>query len=101
MTLGDERIVDGADFYVGERELGHIHLYGEAHIAVPMAVRSALIEEGLAEPFEWSRAFVVKSLRSARDTREAEWIFALAYDRLRAAAVEQLVERIRTRRRAS
>lgn len=97
--LGDERIVDGADFYVGESELGHIHLYREAHIAVPKAVGAALIESGFAEPFEWSRAFVVKSIDSARDAREAEWIFTLAYDRLRGAAIEALVERIRARAR--
>src|SRR6516165_1298489 len=30
--LYDRTQVDGADFYVGERELGHIHLDGEFHL---------------------------------------------------------------------
>ena len=29
--LYDRTQVDGADFYVGEKELGHIHLDGELH----------------------------------------------------------------------
>ena len=31
--LGDETEVDGADFYLGEEELGHLHLGGQAHVA--------------------------------------------------------------------
>src|ERR1700743_74772 len=64
--LGDERIVDGADFYVGQRELGHIHLYREAHIAVPRALRNALIAAKLAAEFPWSGAFVLKRLGTRR-----------------------------------
>lgn len=30
--LGNENEVDGADFYLGDEELGHIHLDSEAHV---------------------------------------------------------------------
>ena len=98
--LGDETIVDGADFYVGEKELGHIHLYAEAHIAVPKSLRDALLEAGLAERFQWSPAFVVKKIRDAKAAREAEWLFALAYDRLKGTALDELLDRVRARRAA-
>ena len=32
--LYDRTQVDGADFYVGEKELGHIHLDGELHLGL-------------------------------------------------------------------
>ncbi len=95
--LGDERIVDGADFYVGEKELGHIHLYGEAHIALPRTLAEAVIGAKLARPFRWSDQFVVKKLRSAVDAREAEWLFSLAYEHRRGAAATSLVERVTAR----
>ena len=44
--LGDETEIDGADFYLGEEELGHLHLDGEAHVAVPKKIRDALIAAG-------------------------------------------------------
>ncbi len=36
--FGDTRIVDGADFYVDEQELGHLHLNSEAHVFLPPTV---------------------------------------------------------------
>ncbi len=83
--LGDEQEVDGADFYVADEELGHIHLDGEAHIAVPKSLRDALIAEGRARPFRWSKSFVVFAIEKAADVAEAEALFALAYERLRDA----------------
>jgi hypothetical protein len=91
--LGDEQEVDGADFYVGERELGHIHLDGEAHIAVPPAVRNALIAGRLAAPFQWSQAFVVYRIAAAEDLPAAEFLFRLAYDRLHGVSSAELVAR--------
>jgi len=98
--LGDETVVDGADFYVGERELGHLHLYDEAHIAVPRTLRNALLAAGLAEPFQWSAAFVVKKIHDAKHAREAEWIFALAYDALKGAKIADLLERVHAKQAA-
>jgi len=91
--LGDEQVVDGADFYVGERELGHIHLDGEAHIAVPPAVRKALIAAGRAAPFRWSQGFVVYEITNAADVAAAQALFEIAYDHLHGAGSAELVAR--------
>jgi hypothetical protein len=53
--LYDRTQVDGADFYVGEKELGHIHLDGELHLFVTVGLRRRLIEAGLAEALPWPR----------------------------------------------
>lgn len=92
--LGDETKVDGADFYVGERELGHIHLQGEAHIALPRPVRDALIRGGLASPFRWSPAFVAYSVATAADVASARTLFELSYDHLRGVGDAALLARI-------
>ncbi len=94
--LGDEREVDGADFYVGEEELGHLHLDGEAHIAVTRALREALTGAGVAKPFRWSASFVVFRVRSAADVEHALGLFGLAYDRLRGTPEAELLARIPT-----
>jgi Family of unknown function (DUF5519) len=95
--LGDETVVDGADFYVGEQELGHLHLYPEAHIAVPRALRDALFAVKLARPFRWSQSFVVRRVKTAADARITEWLFRLAYDHLRGISVATLLQRIEER----
>lgn len=92
--LGDETEVDGADFYVGQQELGHIHLYAEAHIAVPRALRDALIAAGLAKPFRWGAGFVAKRVKTAKDAREASFVFGLALAHLRGTPVAELVARV-------
>ncbi len=92
--LGDEQAVDGADFYLGQEELGHIHLDGEAHIAVSKALRVALIEAGLAKPFRWNSSFVVFRIESAKDRALAEALFRLSYQRLQGASDAQLLKRI-------
>ena len=38
--------VDGVDFYVGSDELGHIHLDGSIHLAIPLWLGSELVAEG-------------------------------------------------------
>lgn len=50
--------LDGVDFYVGERELGHIHLDGSIHLATSPALGSALVAEGLARPFRFAHGWV-------------------------------------------
>ncbi len=92
--LGDEREVDGADFYFHEDELGHLHLDGVAHVAVTKALRKALVDAGLAEPFEWSRSFVVRPIERASDVPKAAFLFRLAYDRLNGTAESVLLGRI-------
>jgi hypothetical protein len=98
--LGDETIVDGADFYVGERELGHLHLYPEAHIAVPRELRAALVAAKLARPFQWSESFVVHRVKTGAEARATEWLFRLAYDHLQGVSNAELQQRIDERARA-
>jgi hypothetical protein len=90
--LGDEQAVDGADFYLGQEELGHIHLNGEAHIAVTERVRDALIQAHLAKPFRWSPKFVVFRIETAADRTRAEALFQLAYQRAQGATDAQLLK---------
>lgn len=94
--LGDESEVDGADFYLGEDELGHLHLDGEAHVATGLTLRKALVAAKLASPFRWSEAFVVHRVSRAADVEHVQWLFRLSYDRVRNMADRELLERIRT-----
>ncbi len=57
--IGSQTDVNGTDFYVGEEELGHIHLDGEAHIPLGPALVDLAIERGLGQRFRWSSTFVV------------------------------------------
>lgn len=93
--LGDESVVDGADFYVGQEEIGHLHLDGEAHVAVSAAVREALIAAGRAKPFRWSREFVTFQVGTEADVEAALALFALAYDRRRGTSEGELLRRAR------
>ncbi|MES1176242.1 MAG: luciferase family protein [Myxococcales bacterium] len=90
--LGDEQEVDGADFYLGEEELGHIHLDGEAHIAFSKPLRDALIAAGLAKPFRWSAKFVMFRIQTLKDRAHAESLFSLSYQRLQGASDAQLLK---------
>ena len=85
--------VDGADFYRGGEELGHIHLDGEVHLATPPALTRALIEAGLASPFRWASAndWVMYRIRSEADARHAERLLRLAYDSLGGASEGELL----------
>ncbi len=92
--LGDESVVDGADFYVGDEEIGHLHLEGQAHIATGLVLRKALVTAKLAAPFRWSSKFVVHDIARVSDVEHALWLFRLAYDRARGASDEELVTRV-------
>lgn len=87
--------VNGADFYVGADELGHIHLDGEVHLATSMALREVLVAEGLARPFPYYRSWVETSIRTEKDAKHAKWLFKLNYDRLSGVPVEALLAKIR------
>ena len=56
--LYDPSRVDGIDFYVGEQELGHIHLDGRLHLATSPDLGAALVAERLARPFRYGRGWV-------------------------------------------
>ena len=74
--------VDGADFYIGEQELGHIHLDGEVHLATDLEMRKSLVEAGLARPFPWYKSWVEVSIRDEADADHAIQLFRLNYCRL-------------------
>jgi hypothetical protein len=98
--LYDTTQVDGADFYVGEKELGHIHLDGELHLGVTAGLRERLIEAGFADALPWADDWVQSPITNRKEARHALWLFRLAYDRLRGAPVAQLRQRIRDAARA-
>ncbi|RFP64973.1 hypothetical protein D0N36_11595 [Hymenobacter lapidiphilus] len=90
--------VDGADFYVGEAELGHIHLNGEVHLAATPALGLPLLKQHLASPLPYGQGpgdWVSFMIRTAADADHATWLFRLNYDRLRGTAVDVLIERLR------
>jgi hypothetical protein len=93
--LYDRTQVDGADFYVGEKELGHIHLDGELHLCVTVGLRRRLIAAGLAEALPWAEDCVQAPISSRRDARSALWLFRLGYDRLTGAPISELRRRVR------
>lgn len=98
--LGDESVVDGADFYFGDDELGHLHLDAEAHVAQVRAVRDALIAAKLAHPFRWSTNFVTALVESAADVEHVQWLFDVRRRQLEGEPVAGLLleigERVRT-----
>ena len=91
-------VVDGTDFYVGEEELGHLHLGGEAHLATSPALGQALVAGGLARPLRWGgaayRGWTEFSVRTAADAAHATWLFELNYQRLRGRPETELVAEI-------
>jgi len=93
--LGNEEVVDGADFYVGGEELGHLHLDGTAHIAVGEELAAAIVEARLARRFHYSDAFVVFEVRTEDDVPHVLWLFELRYHAILGLPVEELIARIR------
>jgi len=93
--LHDRTQVDGADFYVQEKELGHIHLDGELHLALTVGLRHQLIEAGRATAFRWAENWVQAPISSRQDARNAVWLFRLGYDRLTGVPISDLRRRVR------
>ena len=61
--LFDQSRVDGVDFYLGEDELGHLHLDGSIHLATSPELGRKLIAEGAAKPFRYQRGWVEEQVR--------------------------------------
>jgi hypothetical protein len=93
--FGNPTVVDGADFYVGESELGHIHLHGEIHIPTTRDLHGALLRSGLAESFRWAANWVQFQITDESSAEHALWLFGLGYDRIVGKSEEELLERIR------
>ena len=90
--------VDGADFYVGEKELGHLHLDGEVHLATSPELGAMLTSNGLARRFAYSgnpyEGWVETSIHTPADAAHATWLFRLNYDRLQGIPLPVLLARI-------
>ncbi len=70
--------VDGADFYVSEAELGHIHLGGEVHLATTPELGVPLLQQRLASRFPYGGAYgnwVTFAIRTEADADHAIWLF--------------------------
>jgi hypothetical protein len=95
------KVADGIDFYVGDDELGHLHLDGEAHLATSPTLAQALVTGGLARPLRWGGAgWVEFSVHTALDAMNATWLFELNYQRLRGRSEAELVAEIAARQQA-
>ncbi len=95
--LGNDEKVDGADFYLNERELGHLHLDGTAHVAVGRELSAALVKAGLAKPFRWSADFVVHAVQNSAQAEQALWLFELNRQRIEGVASDLLNAQIAKR----
>ena len=73
--------VDGIDFYVGEHELGHIHLDGSIHLATSPTLGRAMVAEGRARPFRYVHGWVEQEIRVI-GTDAAVALFRRNYERL-------------------
>lgn len=82
--LVDRSRVDGVDFYVGEEELGHLHLDGSIHLATSLELGKALIAEGLAKPFRYQQGWVEEQVRHV-GAESAIALFRRNYEQLRPA----------------
>ena len=94
-TIGDSTLVNGADFYVGERELGHIHLDGEVHLLLSAPLAKAVLKADLADAFPWGRDWVQLEITDKKSAERALWLFEIGYDRLNGVSEADLLERIR------
>ena len=56
--LYDSARVDGIDFYVGDAELGHIHLGGSIHLATDPGLGKSLVAQRLATRFPYAYGWV-------------------------------------------
>jgi hypothetical protein len=82
--LIDRSRVDGVDFYVGEEELGHLHLDGSIHLATSPDLGQTLIGEGAAKAFRYQKGWVEQQVRDV-GAEAAIALFRRNYEQLRPA----------------
>lgn len=92
--IWDRNKPNGADFYVGDLELGHIHLDGSVHIASTKEFSKALVEAGIAQKFPYGENWVQFRILDKETATHAVWLFKLHYDNLRGADAAILMEAI-------
>jgi Family of unknown function (DUF5519) len=99
--FGNPTKVDGADFYVEEEELGHIHLDGEVHLPLTRALHDAIVAAQLAERFRWAANWVQFRIEDEESSKHSVWLFQLAYDRIQGVTEANLLDRIAAAKSAS
>jgi hypothetical protein len=92
--LYDRTKVDGADFYVGKKELGHIHLDGWVHLATNKALAQVMLKNKLAENFPYAQNWVMFSIAKKLDVKKAILLFQLNYDRLNGDPIDTLISKL-------
>ena len=98
--LNDETKIDGADFYVGKEELGHIHLDGSVHLATVKELQVPLVNHKLAEKFPYGGTYdgwVLFNIKTEADAVQAIWLFKLNYQRLTGVGMKELIDTITKR----
>ncbi|MCJ2088142.1 DUF5519 family protein [Methylobacterium sp. E-005] len=95
--LGSPGVVDGAEFHIGDPELGHIHLDGTAHIPFGSAISALLVQDKMGRTPSWGRDWITYPVRSSKDVQHAAWLFGLAYARMHGTSDEDVRDRITER----
>jgi hypothetical protein len=79
--------IDVTIYWLGRRQIGHIHHDGVADVQFPKALHDELIAAGRAEPHRGGFAAVVSfAIRQPDDVPNALDLFRLSYDRVMAKA---------------
>lgn len=84
-TFYKPRSIDGIDFYVGDEELGHIHLDGDLHLATSPALSAMMIAEGHALPFVYQEGWVHEYIKRI-GAPAAITLFRRNYERIAGAS---------------
>lgn len=92
--LYDKTKVDGADFYVGEKELGHIHLDGWVHLATNKELAQAMLKNKLAVKFPYAQNWVMFSIANKQNVKNAILLFQLNYDRLNGEPIDIIISKL-------
>ena len=93
--LYDRTKPDGADFYVDEEELGHIHLNGEIHLAIGKDLADIMIEKKFGNKFPYGSNWITYLVKSENDASHAIWLFEMSYRRINGETLESLIEEIK------
>lgn len=81
-------VADGADFYCGEAEIGHIHFSGEVHVATDATLNEHFVRQGKAQLFRFRadpgyRNWTQLTVASPAQAQHAIELFRSNYERLR------------------
>ena len=93
--LYDRTKVDGADFYVGEKELGHIHLDGWVHLATNKELSQVILKNKLAIKFPYVQNWVMFSITNKQSVKNAILLFKLNYTRLNGEPINNLISSLK------